>query len=439
MAESQSTTYNPYALNVVRTFINYGFYIQGATSSDPVFTKGWINSTPNILIKGNTCYIDYSHVYDVSDRVYLNRTFGSFTGGSGKTFYFSPTEYFDEETNSRYTVGGTCNFSQSLNQSRIIVATIGSGFTGNTNYNYYSKENFTSIPQYTFTDSGKTGYYYMINSMPELSPTGFINCGALGTAFDTEDYVQISGGTAENYGRIPIYGSTRLKDGQEIMYFTSGGTTQDFITTPTTVRIYLRGEPSLASYETSEIVTGILTINDGYGNIVDCYENQNGNQSIFRKAAVSSTRNANYFLCKSCPDLIYGNNLTVPSGPILSEFGNVLFLYIKVSQFGNTTNYILNSQSSSSRVATTSQTEFNLTNTPSNLKIDFSHPSLIGYSFSGFTDPERTISADASIQIFGPLGYNTAYVFVTANRLPTTTLYCSLKGPQTINFTITFT
>lgn len=449
MPPTQSLS-NPYALNSVRTFKNYGFYIEGATAVDPIFSKGWMTVTPNVLVKGNTCYIDYSHVYDVSNRVYLNRTFGSFTGGSGKTFYFSPTEYVDEETNSRYTVGGTCNFSQSLNGTRIIIATIGSGFTSNSNYNYYKKENFTSNPQYTFTDTGRTGYYYLINSLPELSQTGFINSGALGTAIGgAEEYIEISGGTAQNFGRIPIYGASVFKDGQEIMYFTSGGTAQDLTTIPTTINLYLRGDPTWAQSDIAQSNLGLLLVKDLNGNIIDCYENQNQNQSIYRSKAFISSYTGSFILCKTCPDVIYGEAISLPSGPILDSFLNVLFLYVTTSTLGNTTYYALNTQSIPSRpsisnlsissnLSSISITNFDYLNITSNLKIDLSHPSLLGFEFDIFTDPERTIRANELVNIFGPLGYNTSYAYVYSATSPVRTLYCTLYGPQTINFTLTF-
>jgi hypothetical protein len=449
MPPSQSLS-NPYALNSVRTFKNYGFYIEGATAVDPIFSKGWMTVTPNVLVKGNTCYIDYSHVYDTSNRVYLKRTFGSFTGGSGKTFYFSPTEYVDEETNSRYTVGGTCNFSQSLNDTRIIIATIGSGFTSNSNYNYYKKENFTSNPQYTFTDTGSTGYYYLINSLPELSPTGFINSGALGTAFGgAEEYIEITGGTAQNYGRIPIYGASVLKDGQEIMYFTSGGTAQDLTTAATTINLYLRGDPTWAQNNNSQSSLGIILVKDLNGNIAECYENQNTNQSIYRSKAFSSSYTGSFILCKNCPDVIYGENLSLPTGLILDSFLNVLFLYITTTTVGSTTYYSLNTQSIPSRpnpsVATInpntsilSLTNFQYLASGSNLKIDLSHPSLLGFEFDAFSDPERTIKANEIVNVFGPLGYNTSYAYAYIATSSIRTLYCTLYGPQTINFTVTF-
>ena len=62
-------------LNLVRSYKNYGISVYGNTY-DPIFAKGWLNSSPNVLIQGNTCYLDYSHTYNTSDRTFLKKTFG---------------------------------------------------------------------------------------------------------------------------------------------------------------------------------------------------------------------------------------------------------------------------------------------------------------------------------------------------------------------------
>ena len=137
-----------YALIKVQEATNYGFNILYASTSDPILSKGWIASTPNISINGSTCYIDYSHVYNTSDRIFLQRTFGSMTAGT--TFYVNSSQYYDAEKDYRILVGGTCNFSSTLNSGRIIIGTIAAGLSGTTAYSYYNKENFVDTPQYTF-------------------------------------------------------------------------------------------------------------------------------------------------------------------------------------------------------------------------------------------------------------------------------------------------
>jgi hypothetical protein len=88
---------SPYVLNSVRSLKNYGLYITGSTV-DPIWSKGFLNSKPNFSIQGSTCYIDYSHVSDISDKIYFKRTFSIF-GSSGETFAFSSSRYYDENAN----------------------------------------------------------------------------------------------------------------------------------------------------------------------------------------------------------------------------------------------------------------------------------------------------------------------------------------------------
>ena len=152
MAETDSA----YTLNKVRTLKNYGLYVTGLTV-DPIFKYGILNSKPNILINGSTCTIDYSHVYENSDAVYLRKTFNGFSGG-GETFTVSSSQYFDEYNNVTTTLSGTCRISSVINAGRIIVATIISGMTAESDYNYYGKNNFIDVSGQTSTGiSNSTG------------------------------------------------------------------------------------------------------------------------------------------------------------------------------------------------------------------------------------------------------------------------------------------
>ena len=229
MAETESA----YTLNKVRTLKNYGLYITGLTV-DPIFKYGILNAKPNILISGSTCTIDYSHVYDNSDAVYLRKTFNGFSGG-GETFTISASQYFDEYNNVNTVLSGTCRISSVLNAGRLIVSKIISGMTAESNYNYYGKDNFVDTPQYTFTSTGGTIGYFLVNSLPNLSVTTFNNMGILGSIYGLEEYIEISGGTANNAERILVNGTTTLKDSREVLYFAAGGTFQNFSNTVTTV------------------------------------------------------------------------------------------------------------------------------------------------------------------------------------------------------------
>lgn len=419
---------SPYTLNNVRSLKNYGLYIIGNTY-DPIFAKGIVQSKPNILINGSTCTIDYSHVFDMSDKTYFKKTFGKFS--AGETFSISTSEYYDEQNNIRTNISGTLRLSSTTNDNQIVTATIVSGMTGVTGYNYFSKNNFTQTPQYTFTSTGGTVGYFLVNSLPNISKTTFKSMGIIGSAFGFEEYISISGGTAQNIDKIQVYGTTTLKDNTEVLYFTSGGTAQDFSSTASTVSLYLRGYPYLITAPYNSNVTGILTVNTyNTGDLVYCFENQSLNQASLRKSKLASGYSADYNACESCYDLIYGSGIGTTVNVSSPAFSNLLYLVVynqsNVSSITATRAAFLATSTTSVNIASLSNTI---------LKIDMSHPSLLGYNLEVYYDAGHNNPFGSGYSIYGIPGYNGAYAIL--NNYPTaTTLYCILSGLSTIYFTI---
>ena len=418
-----------YTLNSLRSFRNYGLYVTGNTT-DPVFQKGWLQTKPNILIKGNSCYIDYSHAFHVSDLTYFNRTFKEL--GAGSTFYMESTSYYDEEKNILVNVGGTCTVSELLNENKIIVGNILNGFCGASAYTYFEKENFVAVPQFKFEQSKSFTGYFLVNSLPRLSTTTFNSMGILGNALGYEEYISISSGICENGERIQVLGSTTLKDEQEILYFLNGGTFQNMGNTLSTVNLYLRGDPMLISAPRESSVTGIYTVTDANtSNLLNCFENQTLNQYILRKEKASSNYIISYFNCESCPEAIYGDQGTMQFSEVGYTFNNLLFLYIvdgatATLTTATTGSFVVNS-TGSVRIAS-SPTRI--------LKIDLSHPTLIDYDLTIYTNATKTTVLDATnFSKYGRLGYNNSYAIIK-NYQPNTTLYCTLQGPSTIFFTL---
>lgn len=419
-----------YTLNKVRSLKNYGLYITGLTV-DPIFKYGILNSKPNILINGSTCTIDYSHVYNNSDAVYLRKTFNGFSGG-GETFTVSASEYSDEYHGVSTTLSGTCRISSVLNAGRLIVSTILSGLTPGTDYNYYDKDNFVDSPQYTFTSTGGTVGYFLVNSLPNLSITTFNTMGILGSAYGLEEYIDISGGTSNNSERIPVYGTITLKDSREILYFASGGTFQNFSNTVTSVNLYLRGQPSLlvAPYESN--ITGIFTVVDANTNdLAFCFENQTLNQSELRHASLPPVYGSNYVNCQSCYDLIYGSAIGSNIDIVSPAFTNLLFLTITSdNSVAITTSLNLNTN-----VSVTQPVTLNRTNINNILKIDLSHPSLIGYELTFYSDAGYNIPLGTIYNSYGTAGYNGAYAMINPTPI-STSIYGVLAGRSTIRFII---
>ena len=426
MAETDSA----YTLNKVRTLKNYGLYVTGLTV-DPIFKYGILNSKPNILINGSTCTIDYSHVYENSDAVYLRKTFNGFSGG-GETFTVSSSQYFDEYNNVTTTLSGTCRISSVINAGRIIVATIISGMTAESDYNYYGKNNFIDTPQYAFTSIGGTIGYFLVNSLPNLSVTTFNDMGILGSIYGLEEYIEISGGTANNAERILVNGTTTLKDSREVLYFTAGGTFQNFSNTVTTVDLYLRGKPSLLLAPYQSNVTGIFTILDAStSDLAFCFENQTANQAQLRRASLPPVLTSSYLNCQSCYDLIYGSGIGSSIDIVSPPFTNLLYITV----ISETSVLVTTSLGLSTNVSVSQPVTLNRSVANNILKIDLSHPSLIGYELSFYSDAGYNIPLGAIYNSYGIAGYNGAYAMI--NPTPTTTtIYGVLSGRSTINFTI---
>ena len=427
MAETDSA----YTLNKVRTLKNYGLYVTGLTV-DPIFKYGILNSKPNILINGSTCTIDYSHVYENSDAVYLRKTFNGFSGG-GETFTVSSSQYFDEYNNVTTTLSGTCRISSVINAGRIIVATIISGMTAESDYNYYGKNNFIDTPQYAFTSIGGTIGYFLVNSLPNLSVTTFNDMGILGSIYGFEEYIEISGGTANNAERIRVNGTTTLKDSREVLYFAAGGTFQNFSNTITTVDLYLRGKPSLLTAPYNTNVTGIFTIlNASDSDLAFCFENQTINQSELRRMSLPSVYKSNFVDCKSCYALIYGTEIGTDIYIISPAFTNLLYLTVT-----SPSSAILTSASNLTATTTTITQPVILNRSIGNniFKIDLSHPSLIGYDLAFYSDAGYNVSLGTVYNRYGIPGYNGAYGMINPTPI-STTIYGILTGQSTIYFSI---
>lgn len=421
---------SPYTLNSVRTMTNYGLEVQGNTV-DPIFTKGFLNTKPNVLINGSTCVIDYSNAFDVSDRLYLTKTFGSLTAGN--TFTFNATEYYDESNDLLTSLYGTCIFSSSLNNNSIIIATRSSGLTASSIYNYYSKDNFTEVPQYTFNSTGATVGCFLVNNLPNLAQTTFKSMGIIGSAFGFEEYIEIIGGTADNSDRIPIYGTATLIDSQEILYFASGGTTQNLFNTATQLNLYLRGMPTLLVAPYNSNITGIFTVSGiTNGNLISCYENQSLNEAILRKSKLTAEYFGSYINCKSCLDYVYGETIGTPYYIALPAFDNLMYLQIAdtTTPTVSTVTALYGQFTTVSTLSINTQTSINTT-----LKIDLSHPTLAGYDLEFYSDAARTMPIGSFFEVYGDLGYNGAFGMVINYQTPSN-LYGVLSGPQTLYFTV---
>lgn len=418
-------------LNNVRSYKNYGFLIYGNTY-DPIFTKGFLNSSPNISIQGSCCFIDYSHVFDTSDRTYLKRIFGSLTGGN--TFSLNATKYYDPAIDYTITLNGICEFNETLNDNKIIVGRILSGLTTSSTYNFYTKDNFVSPVQYSFNTFGSTSNNIILNTLPNTSTTTFKKMGILGSNLGFQEYIEISGGTGNNFGKILVAGTATLKDQQEVIYAGITLDNQNLSLSPTQLTHYIRGKSDVDEIQQPQNILGIYRIHDESNHVIDCFENQNYYQTFLRKQALGITQAGYWVACETCPKDIYSEDLSSTNRPSNLLFDNNVFLYISQTTQLNqnlTTQSIvysvLTQRSLTGSPQSASRLSFNIL---TGLKIDLSHASLQGWEFEIFIDPTYTIKLGKNYYVSGKPGFDQSYVLIVNSVDIPRTLYCRFVGPQ---------
>lgn len=418
-------------LNNVRSYKNYGFLIYGNTY-DPIFTKGFLNSSPNISIQGSCCFIDYSHVFDTSDRTYLKRIFGSLTGGN--TFSLNATKYYDPAIDYTITLNGICEFNETLNDNKIIVGRILSGLTASSTYNFYTKDNFVSPVQYSFNTLGSTSNNIILNTLPNTSTTTFKKMGILGSNLGFQEYIEISGGTGNNFGKILVAGTATLKDQQEVIYAGITLDNQNLSLSPTQLTHYIRGKSDVDEIQQPQNILGIYRIHDESNHVIDCFENQNYYQTFLRKQALGITQAGYWVACETCPKDIYSEDLSSTNRPSNLLFDNNVFLYISQTTQLNqnlTTQSIvysvLTQRSLTGSPQSASRLSFNIL---TGLKIDLSHASLQGWEFEIFIDPTYTIKLGKNYYVSGKPGFDQSYVLIVNSVDIPRTLYCRFVGPQ---------
>ena len=424
-------------LNLVRSLKNYGISIHGNTI-DPIYSKGWIESSPNILIKGSTCYIDYSHTFNTSDRTFLKKTFGTIPVGS--TFTINSVSYFDNKTETRKILYGICSFDSTLNDTKIIIGTILSGLTQDTSYNFYSRENFINAPQYTFGYTGTSYTNYILNSLPNVNQINFDKMGFLGNNFNFEEYVEVIGGTGNNFGKLKVESYSKLKDNEEILYLTGTAQNQTLINSPTVVNMYIRGKSDVDEIQKPKNLLGVYRIHDESNNLINCFENQNEYQVYLRKQALDNTYSGYWSQCQTCPDIAYGEDFITDDYTSNLLFDNQVYLYIRTDTTTSfpdfvpiVSNSVLTQRNYSGDPQNASNLIFTITN---GLKIDLSHASLQNWSFDLFIDPSYTQPLTKYYMKSGIPGYNNAFVLIQKNEKTPSRIYGRLLGTTTLPVTI---
>jgi len=409
---------------------NYGFEVAGSTY-DPVFTKGYVNSSPNVSISGTSCYIDYSECYDNSDRTTIVKLFKNTPAGT--TFALSNGDYYDSNLDIRKDVSGVFSLQSLTNSDKLIIGGIVSGFTYDINYKYYVKDNFVKPPQYSTGYLGGTTSNWIKNSLNDSKFKSIMNKGILGSVFGKQEYVEISGSTL-NSGKLLVSGSLQLKDKQELIYSGLTLTNENLSTKNTTITQYIRGNSNPDILAKTTKTTGCYVVYDGFGNQVNCFEKQNELQAFLRTQQEGSTYSTQWIVCDSCSRL---SDSSYNAASADKTFVFDASVFVKINQGadsnGNPIASFLLNYPTSYVLAASSVISFNVAN---GFKLDLSHPSLKGYSVNTYSEITKTNLVTQNLYYTGTPGYDQAGMIYLKTTTSPKNLYLEFVGPVVLELNI---
>ena len=409
---------------------NYGFEIAGSTY-DPVFTKGYINSSPNVSIAGSSCFIDYSECYDNSDRTTLVKMFQNTPAGT--TFALSNGDYYDADVEIRRDISGVLQLETLTGNNKLIIGGIVSGFTYDSTYTYYSKNNFVKPPQYSTTYIGATNSNWIKNTLNDSKFKSVVNKGILGSVFSKQEYIEIAGSTL-NSGKLLVSGSLQLKDKKEIIYCGVTLTNENVASSFKTITQFIRGNSNPDILAKSTKTTGCYVVYNGEGNQVNCFEKQNELQAFLRSQYEGATCSTQWVICDSCSRLS-DSSYNAASGDKTFVFDVAIFAQINQSVDGNNnpTAKLLLNYPTSYILRESSLISINMNN---GLKLDLSHPSLKGYTVQVYSDNTKTNLISTNLYYLGTPGFDQASIMYLKQANSPRSLYIDFVGPVTLEVNI---
>ena len=409
---------------------NYGFEIAGSTY-DPVFTKGYINSSPNVSIAGSSCFIDYSECYDNSDRTTLVKMFQNTPAGT--TFALSNGDYYDADVELRRDISGVLRLETLTGNNKLIIGGIVSGFTSDSTYNYYIKNNFVKPPQYSTTYVGATNSNWIKNTLNDSKFKSVVNKGILGSVFSKQEYIEIAGSTL-NSGKLLVSGSLQLKDKKEIIYCGVTLTNENVASSFKTITQFIRGNSNPDILAKSTKTTGCYVVYNGEGNQVNCFEKQNELQAFLRSQYEGATCSTQWVICDSCSRLS-DSSYNAASGDKTFVFDVAIFAQIdqSVDSNNNPTATLLLNYPTSYILRESSLISINMNN---GLKLDLSHPSLKGYTVQVYSENTKTNLISTNLYYLGTPGFDQASIIYLKQAKSPRSLYIDFVGPVTLEVNI---
>ena len=409
---------------------NYGFEIYGSTY-DPVFTKGYINSSPNVSIAGSSCFIDYSECYDNSDRTTLVKMFQNTPAGT--TFALSNGDYYDADVEIRKDISGVLSLETLTGNNKLIIGGIVSGFTYDNTYTYYLKNNFVKPPQYSTTYVGATNSNWIKNNLNDSKFKSVLNKGILGSVFSKQEYIEIAGSTL-NSGKLLVSGAIQLKDKKELIYCGVTLTNENVSSSFKTITQFIRGNSNPDILAKSTKTTGCYVVYNGEGNQVNCFEKQNELQAFLRSQSEGATCSTQWIVCDSCSRLS-DSSYNAASGDKTFVFDAAIFAQIdqSVDTNGNPTATLLLNYPTSYVLRASSAISIAIDN---GFKLDLSHPSLKGYMVFVYSEITKTNLVSTNLYYLGTPGFDQASVIYLKHANSPRNLYIDFIGPVTLELNV---
>ena len=429
------------ALTVVKSTQSFTLEFIGSTA-DPCLTRGYIESSPQVQLVGNSFFFNYSQSKNVNDFKFLKLFFDKL--GVGSTFAFSSGKYSNITTGSvlswdgQFTLQGkTGAYNQYLYFS---------GLTGTSGISagIYNRNLFTTPIQFTAATGGTAAL--LVNKSPDLDPLNFTYLGIYGSDYSFEEYLQVNNSTL-NQKRILIKNVLKLNDGTEVIYVdpTVSITNENLYFQQSMVDIYMRGILTPDDINYDQTLNGILRISNTYpGVYTQLLENQNKQQFLLRQllnpvypvnyywypntklinftsSEVAAYTNASYIFAKIY-QLVY-DTITIPL------FSTSAILDVPTLIGEETYNVILIDNNDVGYI------NFNASNTATtkNFKIDLSDARNTDLTISAYSDYACSVPLPKNFAINGTPGKEGAAFIYFADRPDTLqSVYLKLERETTM-------
>jgi hypothetical protein len=429
------------ALTVVKSTQSFTLEFIGSTA-DPCLTKGYLESSPQVQLVGNSFFFNYSQSKNVNDFKFLKLFFDKL--GVGSTFSFNSGKYTNITTGSVLSWDGQFTLRGKTGAYNQYLYFSGLSGTSGISAGIYDRNLFTTPIQFTAVTGGTAAL--LVNKSPDMDPLNFTYLGIYGSDYSFEEYLQVNNSTL-NQKRILIKNVLKLNDGTEVIYIdpTVSITNENLYFQQSMVDIYMRGVLTPDDINYDQTLNGILRISNTYpGVYTQLLENQNKQQFLLRQL-LNPVYPVNYYW--------YPNTKLVNfSSADVEAYTNASYVFASIFQLVYDTNYIPVFSTSAildvptligQEVYNTILIDSNDTsvlnfspgnnNTTKNFKIDLSDSRNIDLDISAYSDYACSVPLTRNFRINGTPGREgAAFIYYSDRPDSLQSIYLKLERETTL-------